>query len=203
MDKAVYRVLIAGEGGQGVQAISHILAEAAFVAGLNVSYMPNYGVEQRGGVSLGFLQISKGVIGFPKFSTADIIVVLRDRAIHRVQEYIGDTSLYIYDSDTILGSELRNVAAEKLAVPATSLAKDKLVPQVFNVILMGAIVSEMKILDQKIVETAMDKHFATKYLKKPQLKSLNRKALELGVSLAKEAYSPKKKGKSVFEELGV
>jgi len=185
----VYKVLIAGEGGQGIQALAHTLAKAAFDAGLNVVYLPNFGVEQRGGVSLGFLQFGKGVIGFPRFTKADIIVNMRDRAIDRVNEYVGDETLYIYDSDLITGFELRDVAAEKIAIPATSTATNKLSPAVFNMVLAGALLTEIPVLTTKVVEQALEQQFGKKYLKQPQLRSLNIKALEIGARLAKEAYS--------------
>ena len=189
MVRDVYKVLIAGEGGQGIQALAHTLAKAAFDAGLNVVYLPNFGVEQRGGVSLGFLQFGKGVIGFPRFTKADIIVNMRDRAIDRVNEYVGDETLYIYDSDLITGFELRDVAAEKIAIPATSTATNKLSPAVFNMVLAGALLTEIPVLTTKVVEQALEQQFGKKYLKQPQLRSLNIKALEIGARLAKEAYS--------------
>ncbi len=190
MVKNHYKILIAGEGGQGVQALCHVLTRAAFEADLNVVYMPNYGVEQRGGVSLGFLQLGKEVIGFPKFEKADIIVNMRDRAIDRVSEYIGEDTLYIYDSDLITGSELRDVSAEKLAIPATSIASSKLSPAVFNMVLAGALLSEIHLLSRRQVETALEEVLGYKYKQKPQLRNLNKKALEYGEKLAREAYEP-------------
>jgi 2-oxoglutarate ferredoxin oxidoreductase subunit gamma len=189
VNKEVYRILIAGEGGQGVQTMAHVLAEAAYEAGLHVAYMPNYGVEQRGGVSLGFIQIGTGVIGFPKFSTADIIVNLRARAIARIDEYIGTDTLYIYDSDLISGIELKHVKAEKLAIAATSLAAEKLTPKVFNIIMLGALVSELSVLKVRDLEQALESELADKYKKKPQLRNFNKKALDNGIKMAKEAYT--------------
>ena len=81
------RIMLAGEGGQGVQSVALILSEAAYKAGKQVMYIPNFGVEQRGGVSVAFMQISSEVIGSPKFDDADIIVALSDRAVKRVQMY--------------------------------------------------------------------------------------------------------------------
>jgi len=171
--------------------MAHVLSEAAYEAGLHVAYMPNYGVEQRGGVSLGFIQIGTGVIGFPKFSTADIIVNLRARAVERIDEYVGSDTLYIYDSDLIPGSELRHVKAEKLAIAATSRAAEKLTPKVFNIIMLGALVSELAVLKIKDLEQAMETELADKYAKKPQLRNFNKKALDMGIKMANEAYKAK------------
>lgn len=81
----ILKILIAGDGGQGVQTIADIICRTAFVKGLEVTHIPNYGLEQRGGASLSFIQISVEKIGYPKFSQADLVVVLsnqgRDRSI--------------------------------------------------------------------------------------------------------------------------
>ena len=73
------RILVAGEGGQGVQAIASIIAKVAHGLNKKVVHLPNFGVEQRGGVSLAFIQISDEEISFPKFQDADIAVILAER----------------------------------------------------------------------------------------------------------------------------
>ena len=57
-----------------MQSIAQILAEAAYDEGKNALYIPNFGVEQRGGVSIAFLQIGEGQIGAPRFVEADILI---------------------------------------------------------------------------------------------------------------------------------
>lgn len=191
MESKIYRIIIAGEGGQGVQVLAHAFAQAAFEANLHVSYMPNYGVEQRGGVSLGFLQFGKGVIGFPKFQTADILVVMCSRAIERTKQYVGENTIYIYDSSQIESKEVAEIVAEKLPIPATEYATNKLIPKVFNMILAGAIISEVNVLSRADIEKSLDKFFTDKYKKQPQLRHFNKKALSLGAELAKKAYEVK------------
>ena len=61
------KIALAGEGGQGVQVIANILAEAANAEGKEAIYIPNFGVEQRG-VSIAYVQIDDKRIGSPKFS---------------------------------------------------------------------------------------------------------------------------------------
>jgi 2-oxoglutarate ferredoxin oxidoreductase subunit gamma len=100
------RIAIAGEGGQGVQAIADILAETANNEGKNAIYIPNFGVEQRGGVSIAFVQISDGKIGSPKFQKADILIPLSPRAIARTAMYCSKDTFYIYDNSLIQPSEV-------------------------------------------------------------------------------------------------
>jgi 2-oxoglutarate ferredoxin oxidoreductase subunit gamma len=104
----VIKIAIAGEGGQGVQSIAEILAEAANQEGKNALYIPNFGVEQRGGVSIAYVQISDGQIGAPKFQKADILIPLSPRAVKRTQMHAGKDTVYIYDNSQIAEAEVND-----------------------------------------------------------------------------------------------
>lgn len=107
MEKVI-KIAIAGEGGQGVQSIAEILAEAANEEGKSALYIPNFGVEQRGGVSIAFVQISNGQIGAPKFQKADILIPVSPRAVQRTTMYAGKDTIYIYDNSLIQEGEVND-----------------------------------------------------------------------------------------------
>ena len=75
------RIIVAGEGGQGIQVVGEILAAAAYHAGLEALYIPNFGVEQRGGAST-FVQVSDAPSEL-RSSDADIMAVLSRRAFEQ------------------------------------------------------------------------------------------------------------------------
>lgn len=102
------KIAVAGEGGQGVQSIAEILAEAANDLGKQALYIPNFGVEQRGGVSIAFVQISDSQIGAPKFQKADILIPLSPRSVARTKQYAGDETVYIYDNSLITPAEVND-----------------------------------------------------------------------------------------------
>lgn len=104
------KIAIAGEGGQGVQAIADILAEAGDEEGKVALYIPNFGIEQRGGVSLAFVQIAEEEIGSPKFKSADIVVALSHRAVSRTLQYVTKDTLFVYDSSLIAPPEAADEA---------------------------------------------------------------------------------------------
>lgn len=79
------KILLAGDGGQGVQTIADVICRAAFAKGLQVTHIPNYGLEQRGGVSLSYIKIDTEKIGYPKFAKPDILVVLSSQARERAK----------------------------------------------------------------------------------------------------------------------
>ncbi|MFH0857534.1 MAG: 2-oxoacid:acceptor oxidoreductase family protein [Candidatus Magasanikbacteria bacterium] len=87
-----YNILLAGDGGQGIQTIGDILAKAMIQNGHNVTLIPNYGLEQRGGVSLVFIKVSDEEIVYPKFSFADILLVLSEQAEERTIMYRGENT---------------------------------------------------------------------------------------------------------------
>lgn len=104
----VTKIALAGEGGQGVQSIAEILAEAANQEGKNALYIPNFGVEQRGGVSVAYVQISDGHIGAPKFIEADILIPLSPRAVQRTTGHAGEDTIYIYDNSLVAAGEVND-----------------------------------------------------------------------------------------------
>lgn len=153
------KILIAGEGGQGVQAIAEILAKAAFSEGKNSLYIPNFGVEQRGGVSLAFVIIDNQPVVYPKFEKADILAVLTTRANERIQPYISPQTKIIQG-------------------PAIS-QKDQGVPaKAWNVLVLGQINQEGKIVAHESLKKALEKRFVKQFAQDPSLKKIDLEALE-------------------------
>lgn len=190
------KILISGEGGQGIQAIAKVLISAAFAEKKKVSFLPNFGVEQRGGVSLAFVQIGNAAISFPKFQKADVAVVLSARSIKRIEQYLTPNTLVLFDNSLIEPAQLAHLSVEKMAIPASYMAKQKLTPKVFNMIILGALSAELGYPKIKNLGHEQEKYFAEKIKKEPQLKHFNLLALELGEgvvnNLKKEAKWRKK-----------
>lgn len=183
MSKAV-KIVVAGEGGQGVQAIAEILAEAAYEEGREALYIPNFGVEQRGGVSVAFLQISDEPIGSPKFEKGDIVVALSGRAVSRTSHYSGSETLYVYDTMAEPSQDdLPHTAGRILAIPGVEVAKKELHPRVFNVMIMGAVIEVTSVVTVESAKKAIEKRLGYKFAKDPKLRELNYQALERGKEL--------------------
>ncbi|MDN5344355.1 MAG: hypothetical protein PWQ18_466 [Clostridia bacterium] len=181
------KIALAGEGGQGVQSVAEILTEAAYHAGYQPLYIPNFGVEQRGGVSVAFVQISEAPVSAPKFTTGDIVVALSHRAVERARQYVGPETLLVFDAS--LADDVRRVYGEgqkSLAVPALAIAKEGLHPRVFNVIILGVLVGVTGFLERRDVEQALERQFGHKFAQDPSLKELNYRALERGYLLGSE-----------------
>jgi 2-oxoglutarate ferredoxin oxidoreductase subunit gamma len=181
------RIALAGEGGQGVQSVANILVEAAYEEGKEALYIPNFGVEQRGGVSIAYVQISEDTIGSPKFKFADIIISLSDRAVCRTKKYVNENTLFVYDSSIKgLENELPQNAKKVIGIPAIDVAKEEFHPRVFNVIIMGAVIGMTGVVTEVQAKNAIEKKLGYKFEQNPELRELNFKALKRGIELVKD-----------------
>jgi 2-oxoglutarate ferredoxin oxidoreductase subunit gamma len=178
------KIVLAGEGGHGVQSIAKILVEAGYAANKNVLYIPNFGVEQRGGVSIAFCQIADEEIGEPRFSKGDIVIMLSDRAIDRCSVYVDENTTVVYDS-SICNVKPEMKAKEIIDIRANKLAHDELTSRVFNIIILGAVIQATGVVDIQYVKQAMEQALGKKFVAKPELRELNHKALEMGMNLIK------------------
>jgi 2-oxoglutarate ferredoxin oxidoreductase subunit gamma len=194
------RILIAGEGGQGIQALAHIFVGASFEEKQRVSYLPNFGVEQRGGVSLAFIQVSKDEISFPKFSKADIVILFAPRAVSRIEQYLKKGTVLIFDNSLVADKLLEHIKLEKVAIPASSFAKQKLIPRVFNIIMLGALAAETKSIKTKSIEKEIEKFFGEKIKKEPELKHFNLAALKYGYETVNQLNRESKWRKSLLKK---
>lgn len=160
----ILKLLLAGDGGQGVQAIADILSQAALQSGLEIMSIPNYGLEQRGGISLVFIKISDQEIGYPKFTTPDILLILSDQARLRTKQY-----------------QKKDIKILDIGNYQEILTKENIKPQSYNVFFLGLltkILSEKKICAVADVEKQLEK----KLSKKPGWEE-NKQAFELGINM--------------------
>ncbi|NLC06454.1 MAG: ketoisovalerate oxidoreductase [Syntrophomonadaceae bacterium] len=186
MGSKVVRIALAGEGGQGVQSVAEILTEAAFNEGKETLYCPNFGLEQRGGVSIAFVQIGEKRIGSPKFKIGDIVVALSGRAIRRTQQYVGPKTIYVYDSSIEGAKEcLPENAGRILAIPAIQRSREELHPRVFNIVIMGAVIGATHVVTIEQAKEALEAKLGGKFKQNPALREMNFKALEIGAEMVK------------------
>ncbi|MGI5911943.1 MAG: 2-oxoacid:acceptor oxidoreductase family protein [Syntrophomonadaceae bacterium] len=185
---ALLRIALAGEGGQGVQSVAEILAESAYNEGKQTIYIPNFGLEQRGGVSIAFLQVSEEKIGAPKFNKADVVIAMSERAIGRTAGYSDENTLFVYDTGfKVDPADLPREAKKIIGLPAIEKANKELHPRVFNIIIMGAVIGLTKMVNFEAAQDALEHKLGYKFEADPSLRELNFKALEIGKNMAEES----------------
>ncbi len=185
---SLIRIALAGEGGQGVQAVAEILTEAAYNENQETIYIPNFGLEQRGGVSIAFIQFSDKRIGAPKFNKADVVIALSGRAIARTAGYSDENTLFVYDSGFDFDKgDLPQQAKKTIAIPAVDTANRMLHPKVFNIIIMGAVIGLTNVVSFEAAKEALEHKLAYKFENNPELRELNFKAMEIGKEMAEKS----------------
>lgn len=158
------KILIAGDGGQGVQTIAKIISEAAFEAGREVSMVPNYGLEQRGGMSLAYIQISLEPIVYQKFSRPDLLILMSEKARPRVRKNLSK-SKKVWETEKYL-----------------SFLKEKNLPaQSYNMLVIGLLTK--KLAEEKLLDLAKVKIGIEKKLKSKKGFEENLSAFEFGLMI--------------------
>ena len=163
------RILLAGEGGQGVQTIAEVLADAFALEGKEVSYIPSFGVEQRGTPSVAYLIIGNKEIRYPKFELADYLIILQKRAINTVKRYSHIGAKIIFDSSTIAASDLPDTKTADFGIPATQIAAEEYYPKAFNLIVLGKLAKVFGLDPDKVWQLLFEQlksKFKTKEIEK-------------------------------------
>jgi len=143
-------LIIAGEGGQGVQTITDILCLALFNVGYQISFLPYFGVEQRGSPSLSYIAFGNEKFIHPKFDNADFLIIMQERAIKKIVAYSNLNTTILYDSSRIVNNLLPKLHRRVYGIPATQIADKKFNPLTMNLILLGSIAKLLNI-DKEIL----------------------------------------------------
>lgn len=168
--KSPTRILLAGEGGQGIQTIAKILADLAYQSNFEVSYMPHYGVEMRMGISVAYLQISQEEIIYPKFDIADILIVMTRRDLKNTKRFISKKTRVINCTD------LEKILLEK-----------NLSYKSFNIFTLGIILKELANIGINFKNTII-KESIIKYLGSKSNLEENFQALTIGQAIEEKVY---------------
>lgn len=178
------KILLIGEGGQGVQTIAKVISEAAAASHSNISYIPSFGVEQRGTPSVAYITISNEEIFYPRFEKADLIVVLSHRGIQLIKSFIASDTLIIFDSTIIDSTPLKSSSKYVYGIPATQKANELGFGKAFNIVIAGFLAKTIKIdrvKTWKIIEEILGKKF-----KDDKIRDFNHKAFLSGHQMEAE-----------------
>ena len=147
MTDQFYRTLIiAGFGGQGVLVIGNLLSYAAMKEGRQVTYLPFYGVEMRGGTADCTTVISSQAIGSPVVDRADSIIAMNQSSLIKYEQRLESHGLLLINSSLINPTEVSRKDIEVLPIPANDIAKENGHPRLANMVALGAFVEKTKLV---------------------------------------------------------
>ena len=170
-------LLFSGIGGQGVITLGETLCDAAIAAGYNVTFVPFYGQEKRGGRTMCNIVISDGVES-PIISEANIMLIFDERSLKDYQALMDPNGTLIINSDMVK-IEPEVACKDVRKVPFNEIAVEVGNSKTANVVAMGYIA---KLLPEVPLEIIKEK-VADSFAKKPKLIPVNMEAIQRGYDL--------------------
>jgi len=175
-----YDAIIAGFGGQGVLFIGNLLAYAAMEEGYNVTFMPSYGVEMRGGTANCNVIISSEEIGSPVIDAPCSAIFMNLLSVERFQDFISPGGLLLFNDSLIDPSVVSRADVVQLPVPANELASELGNSQLASLVALGVYVEWTQILKKECLEEAMKRMIPPK---------MHERFLEANLSALRRGYA--------------
>lgn len=179
-------VIIAGFGGQGVMFIGNLLAYAAMEQGLNVTYMPVYGVEMRGGTANCTVVISDEEIGSPIIFYPKTLIIMNQPSLDKFQPRLISNGILIVNSSIVDEAKVEKDKFKAILIPVNHIADEVGDLKMANMVALGAWLGATKDVKLDIVEGIVKKQFGSKG---EELVNKNIVALRKGYEFAMEKLS--------------
>ena len=135
------QILIAGFGGQGVLFAGKFLAYKGMVEDKNISWLPSYGPEMRGGTANCSVVLSDMPVGSPIITAPDVLVAMNLPSLQKFVDTVVPGGKIFVDS-TLIDAKVERTDVEVFYIPATQMAKDAGFATLANMILMGKVIKE-------------------------------------------------------------
>lgn len=174
---------IAGFGGQGVLTAGVILAAAAMEQNLQVSWIPSYGPEMRGGTANCSVILSNKRIGSPLATNPNVLIAMNGPSLDAFEDTVVPGGLIIVNS-SIVERKAKRSDVRVMYIPLTEMASKLGLTAAANMVCIGAYLEYTKIMDYRLTFDAIRKS-----IKKKKYVDINLKAVEEGVRFVRENYA--------------
>jgi 2-oxoglutarate ferredoxin oxidoreductase subunit gamma len=159
---AQHEIIIAGFGGQGILSAGKLIAYAGMIENKNVSWLPSYGPEMRGGTANCNVVVSDEPIGSPILNSATALIVMNGPSLEKFENSVESGGIIITDSSLVPdGPKRKDVSV--FEIPATKIASDMGNPTFANIILIGKLVAETGVFKKESFGAALKKALPPKY----------------------------------------
>ena len=149
-------IIIAGFGGQGVLSMGKILAYSGIMQKMEVSWMPSYGPEMRGGTANVTVILSDDRISSPILNAFDTAIILNQQSMDKFEPMVKSGGILLYDTNGITRHpERKDISVYQ--VEATKEATKMGATRAFNMIVLGAYLKIKPLVDIKNVESGLEK----------------------------------------------
>jgi len=172
-------IIIAGFGGQGVLSMGKILAYSGIMQGQEVSWMPSYGPEMRGGTANVTVILSDNRISSPILSKFDTAIILNQQSLDKFESTVKPGGTLIYDPNGIINPPTRkDIEIYKIAANAEATAMG--MTKIFNMIVLGGFLKVKPIVKMENVISGLKKSLHERY---HHLIPMNEDAIKRGLEI--------------------
>ena len=168
--------LFAGFGGQGILFAGKLLAYKGLTDGKEVSWLPSYGPEMRGGTASCSIILSDTPVGSPIVSNPDILIAMNLPSLDKYEKTVKAGGMRFYDS-SLIGREVERKDVKAFPIPATKMAEENGTPTLANMIIMGKVLKETDDFTEESVRAALTKLISAK---RADMLDVNFGAIKLG-----------------------
>jgi len=176
-------IIFAGFGGQGILFAGQLLAYAAMDAGKEVTWIPSYGPEMRGGTANCTVIIADEEIGSPNVQHPKAALVFNLPSFDRYEPLVVSGGVLIANA-SLINRDFQRADLQAVMLPANEIAEEIGEKRLINMVMLGAMVAKLPILSMETLEKALDDHMPSRH---KHLLSLNYKALRQGAAFASES----------------
>ena len=169
------KMFFAGSGGQGTLAIGQMIAKAAMDEGKEVTWLPSYGPEMRGGTANCTVVVSDRPIACPLINDADLLVVMNLPSLLKFESLVVPGGLLIVNS-SLVPEKAKRSDIRVLYVPANDKAIELGNDKAANMVMLGAILRETGVVEAESIREEMRHMFSGR---KEKYLPLNLAALDL------------------------
>ena len=171
-------IIIAGFGGQGVLFAGQLLAYAGLGAGKEVTWIPSYGPEMRGGTANCTITISDEEIGSPVVRNPQAAIVLNLPSLDKYEPLVKTGGVLIINSSLIPRISLR-ADVKVIHIPASEIAEKIGDKRMTNMVLLGSLLANLPVLPMAAIEKALAEHTPERH---KRFLSMNIEALKQGAA---------------------
>jgi len=175
-------IIIAGFGGQGVLSMGKILAYAGLMHGKEVSWMPAYGPEQRGGTANVTVIISDEKISSPVLNQFDTAIILNQQSMDKFEKTVKPGGIILYDPHAIAHAPTRT-DIQVYTVRAMDAAAELKNSKAFNMVVLGAFLKLKPIVDMEGVIKGLKKSLPERH---HHMIPMNEAALQKGIDIVEK-----------------
>lgn len=169
-------LVMAGFGGQGILFMGKVLAYSGLMSGHEVSWLPSYGPEMRGGTANCHVIISDTPVGSPIITNPTVLVAMNKPSLDKFEDLVVSGGKIFVDS-SLIDRKVKRDDVEVYYIPATQMALENKTPKLANMIILGKLLRETDILTYDGMKDGLKKCVPAK---KPELFDVNLKVVDLG-----------------------